>query len=89
MNPNSAFRLIKIQPGNDYSDHSSTVFALHCTKTNTTPVKLKLQGDQVYTEFPPESFIHGAVYALYIKMLAEGSDVEFIGYVYEQKPFSL
>lgn len=89
MNPNSAYKLVKIVPGNDYSESTSTLFALHCVKTNTTVVKIKLLGDSTFTEFPPQSFIQGAVYSLYLRELEKESDVEFIGYLYETKPFSL
>ncbi len=88
MTPNSAYRLIKVVPGNDYST-TITLFALHCIKTNTTLVSIKLLGDDKFIDFPPESFIQGAVYAMYLKELAPGSDVEFIGYQYDQKPFAL
>ena len=78
MNPNSAYHIKKVIPGNNYSD--ATLYALHCTNTNTTTVKIKV---------PPESFIKGAVYSIYLLELEPGSDVEFVGYFYEHKPFSL
>lgn len=89
MTPNSGYSLIKVVAGNDYSTIDTTLFALHCVKTNTMTVSLMLQGDKTYTDFPPESFICGAVYSMYLKELKPGSDVEFIGYLYNQKPFSL
>lgn len=87
MNPNSAYHIKKVIPGNNYSD--ATLYALHCTNTNTTTVKIKALGDTSFIEFPPESFIKGAVYSIYLLELEPGSDVEFVGYFYEHKPFSL
>jgi len=74
--------LIKIQPGIDYSTDSihNSIFSIHCTKTNTCPVKITTYiGSEV--EFPPYSFINGAVYHIFVKKIEfEEDKAGFIGY---------
>lgn len=74
----------KIISGNEYpvdlNSLYSTIFTIHCVKTNECPVIIETLGGTT-TEFPPGSFVQGAAYHIYIKKMEfDESKAGFIGY---------
>ena len=76
-----AGELVNIKSNKIYSNNKSKlIFSLHCTKTNECPVFIKPQGSEG-VNFPPGSFIRGAVYHIYIEQLKFDEDkASFVGY---------
>ena len=58
----------------------STIFSIHCVKTNECPVTIETLGGTT-VEFPLGSFVSGAVYHIYIKkIIFDEEKAGFIGY---------
>lgn len=87
MNPNSAYELIEIVVGTDYSPTtifetvgtanvpkglSAPVYALLCTKGGTTgDVQIKTLGMDEPIDIPAATFKQGVVYYMYLKELVD------------------
>lgn len=114
MNPNSAYSMVPIVVGTDYTSVEQftphvdpnlgvtsppgptvsnglnpPVYALFCTVTSTGNTQLQLLGDAAPVTFPAGSFKQGVVYYMYLKTLVVAGGVEFIGFRYNQYPFTL
>lgn len=73
----------KIVSNEEYlpENRKTVIYQLHCTKTNECPVKLWNFHDSKPIEFPPGSFIQGAVYPMVVyKMQFDENQASFIGY---------
>lgn len=87
MNPNSAYELIEIEVGTDYSPTtifetvgttnvpkglSAPVYALLCTKSGTSGnVQIKTLGMDEPIDIPAATFKQGVVYYMYLKELVD------------------
>lgn len=87
MNPNSAYELIEIEEGVDYSPvtifetvgstsvpkgSSAPVYALLCTKGGTAGnISIKTLGMDDPIEIPSQTFKQGVVYYMYLKELVD------------------
>jgi hypothetical protein len=74
---------IKIEPNVEYvpENGESVIYQLHCLKTNECPVKIWTYNTNTPMEFPPGSFIQGAVYPIIVfKMDFESELASFMGY---------
>jgi hypothetical protein len=72
-----------IVPNKEYfpENRESVIYQLHCTKTNECPVKIWNFHSSQPIEFPPGSFIQGAVYSMVVlKMDFDESMASFVGY---------
>ena len=100
MTPNSAYELVEIAEGVDYTpaeikDGSVTVgieppiYALLCTKGGTSgDVEIKLLGNSSAITIPATTFKQGVVYYMYLKELVDdnSADVKFVGFRYNNHP---
>lgn len=80
----SAGTLVEIKSETDYKDDRQNklkmIYAIHCTKTNECDVTISTHGGSNIV-FPPNSFIQGAIYYIYIKkMTFDETKASFIGY---------
>ena len=79
----SADIFIKLEPNVEYvpENRESVIYQLHCLKTNECPVKIWTYSSNGYMEFPPGSFIQGAVYPIIVyKIDFDTEKASFIGY---------
>jgi len=68
---------VEYYPEND----ETVIFQIHCTKTNTCPVKIWTYVSNESIEFPPYSFIQGAIYPIVVfKIEFDEKEASFIGY---------
>ena len=76
--------IVQIEPNVEYvpENRESVIYQLHCLKTNECPVKIWTYSPQkTPVEFPPGSFIQGAVYPIIVyKMEFQIDGASFIGY---------
>jgi len=80
---NSSDIFIHLQSNVEYfpENDETVIFQIHCTKTNTCPVKIWTYYTNEYVEFPPYSFIQGAIYPIVVyKMEFDENEASFIGY---------
>ncbi len=89
MFPNSAYSLINIKNSEDYSSLDNPIFYLHCTKTNTEEVEIIPMDSNGSIKFPAGSFVQGAIYPIFIRKITSLGNGEFIGYIYNKKPFTI
>lgn len=93
MLTSSAYEIIEIEPFKDYSINTKTtespVYRIHVTKTNESPVSVLLyKGTPI--NFPPGSFVQGAIYDMFIaRMDFDSTKCGFVGYKYKIRPYSL
>lgn len=79
----SADIFVNIVSGDNYPPDKdlSVIYQLHCTKTNECPVKIWNFQSNNHIEFPPGSFVQGAVYPIVAYRLEFDSELaSFIGY---------
>jgi len=98
MTPNSAYTLVPIQKGTDYTPTelpagkgrmTGPIFAVLCTRsTGTGTCKISALGNPVPVEVPSQSFRQGVVYYIYLRQLVDddGGNLSFLGYQYAQHP---
>jgi hypothetical protein len=80
---NSSDIFLHIESGIEYypENDETVIFQIHCTKTNTCPIKIWTYSSNDCIEFPPQSFIQGAIYPIVVyKMEFQENEAAFIGY---------
>lgn len=71
-----------IESGKDYSilAKKNPIFSIHCIKTNECDVIVTTIGG-TSASFPPGSFVQGAIYHFYIRIMEfDPNNAGFIGY---------
>jgi len=79
----SANIFVNVIPKKEYipENSESVIYQLHCTKTNECPIKIWNFHNSTPMEFPPGSFVQGAVYPIVVfKMEFDDNMASFIGY---------
>ena len=81
----SAYSIIDINPNEEYGIENP-IFRLHCLKTNEDDVKIETLNGEI-SNFPPGSFIAGALYDILIKKMSfNKKKAGFKGYKFKSKP---
>lgn len=96
MLPNSAYAIVPIVKGTDYSVLNNPIYALLCIKSSgVAPVTIQALGNP---DTSPEGVIMtadvfkvGVVYYIYLKRLIDDASgtVAFVGYQYPSRPMIL